>query len=212
MELEVFGPRVGLFPLPVISPIIPNVSSLLKHILFTSFFLSAHFAIAEEYFMTWQGDGGSWAYNPNRDYWKYKVYLQSSSTVSEGIITSSIFLNKQFMGNVKLFSQKHTKDGFVKVNQKFMEEFNPNKKGTVLNKTKQIVREHQKMFNMGIPIGPKQDENYKTLKNIPSFKLIMDSSEECPYQITTSFMDLVKSCNIQEFTFAIPSSNIWANQ
>ena len=26
MELEVFSPRVGLFPVPVISPIIPNVS------------------------------------------------------------------------------------------------------------------------------------------------------------------------------------------
>ena len=31
--LEAFGPRVGLFPLPVISPIIPNVSLLNRPLL-----------------------------------------------------------------------------------------------------------------------------------------------------------------------------------
>ena len=40
MELEVFGPRVVLFPLPVISPIIPNVSSLsLKSLAFYKVFV-----------------------------------------------------------------------------------------------------------------------------------------------------------------------------
>ena len=38
MELEAFGPRVGLFPLPVISPIIPNV-------MYTKFALVCFFAL-----------------------------------------------------------------------------------------------------------------------------------------------------------------------
>ena len=39
MELEVFGPRVGLPPLPVICPIIPNVSALMHNFAYLALLL-----------------------------------------------------------------------------------------------------------------------------------------------------------------------------
>ena len=172
-----------------------------------AFFWIPSLLATEKYFQTYQGPVGC-IMVPNGTYTDYKIYLESTTTKVNGVFISSISLNKSFMGNVSLYSQDETPEGLVKVSDDHMAGFNHNIDGSVMNKIKVRILE-QKQFFDNMPFENKKGHRRKNFGKKGNFTVIMTPSEKCPYQVTTSFMDVVASCNLKTFSFQSPTIGIW---